>query len=285
MKNIGVKIITSILLIVFLISTTNVYAANDSFETTLVADKTQAKAGDNIIITIGLSNISIESGEKGIGAYTGSIKFDSSVLEYVSTNGTDKWDAPFYENGLITSTTKDGKVVTTQQNIGIINFKVKEDAKLGETTIELENFSGSTGGMTGLDVPTGDKSVKIAIVGDDSSGDNSDKDDPNKDDGNNNGGNGGNSGNSNDGNGANNGNNNNGGNSNNATNKSSNTNKNQNTSVNNSQKINTREENTKKGVLPKTGNSNLAMIIVIVVGILLSVILYISFRKMKNDKY
>ena len=49
-----------------------------------------------------------------------------SVLEYVSTNGTDKWEAPVYENGLIVGNTKDGNVVNTAQNIGTITFKVKK---------------------------------------------------------------------------------------------------------------------------------------------------------------
>ena len=109
-KNIGIKKIVSILLISLLIITTNVYAANDSFETTFTANKTQAKAEDTIVVTIGLSNIAIESGEKGIGGYTGSIKFDSSIFEYVSTSGTNKWETPFYENGLITLLQKMGKL-------------------------------------------------------------------------------------------------------------------------------------------------------------------------------
>lgn len=162
------KIISVILITLLLLFTTKVYATNDSFSTTLKASNTQIKRGSNITITIGLKNIAIKSGEKGIGGYTAKVKFDHSVLEYVSANGTNNWEAPFYQNGLITGNTKDGHVINTAQSIGTITFKVKKDAKLGETAIELTNFSGST---AVTDVSTANKSVKITIV--DNNGNNS----------------------------------------------------------------------------------------------------------------
>ena len=131
------KKIIAIMLFVILMFTANVYAANDSFNTSLSVNNSQVKRGENITITIPLSDIAIESGEKGIGAYTAGIDFDSSVLEYVSTNGTDKWEAPLYQENLITGNTDDGEVINTTQNIGTITFKVKENAKLGETTIKV----------------------------------------------------------------------------------------------------------------------------------------------------
>ncbi len=131
-------------MIVFVMITTNVQAASDSFNTTLSLNNSQAKRGDTITVTIRLKDIAVESGEKGIGAYTAGIQFDSSVLEYVSTDDTDKWEAPFYQDGFITSNTKDAEVVSTTQSVGSITFKVKENAKLGETSIALTNFSGSS---------------------------------------------------------------------------------------------------------------------------------------------
>lgn len=138
------KTISIILMILLFICTTRVYAANDSFNTTLTINNAQAKRGDTIVVTIGLKDIDIKSGERGIGAYTAEIQFDSSILEYVSINGTDKWETPIYQDGLITSNTKNAEVVTTTQNIATITFKVKEDSKLGETSIALKNFSGSS---------------------------------------------------------------------------------------------------------------------------------------------
>lgn len=178
---VNIKKIIFILLIAFLAFTTNVYAVNDSFSTTITANKSEIEREQTITITIGLSNISIESGEKGIGAYTGKINFDSSVLEYVCTSGTSKWDKPFYQNGLITATTTDGEVVKTTQNIGTITFKVKKDAKLGQTTISLENFSGST---VENDVLASNKSVNIKIIDTNIKDENNKNDKPNGGNGN-----------------------------------------------------------------------------------------------------
>lgn len=156
------KTISIIVMILLVVCTTKVYAVKDSFHTTLTIRNSQAKRGDTIAVTIGLKDIAIESAEKGIGAYTAEIQFDSSVLEYVSVNGTDKWEAPLYQDGFITSNTKDAKVVNTTQSIATITFKVKENAKLGETSIALRNFSGSAAGPDILASSNG--ATKLTII-------------------------------------------------------------------------------------------------------------------------
>ena len=163
-KIINVKRVTYIILIIVtLILSTNVYAANDSFKTSLSVNKSQVKRGEKITVTINLSDISIESEEKGIGAYTAILNFDSSVLEYVedSAKGIGKWETPLYQDSKITGNTNDGKVVNTNQSIGTFEFIVKNNAALGETTIKLVNFSGST---SQIDVSAPDSSVKVTIV-------------------------------------------------------------------------------------------------------------------------
>ena len=155
------KLIELILITVLLLLTSNVYAATNSFKATLNVNNSSVKIGDTVTITIQLSDIAIESGEKGIGAYTANLEFDSSVFEYVKTNGTNNWEAPVYQAKKIVGNTADGKVVNTNQSIGTITFKVKEDATLGETTIKLTNFSGSTAES---DVTTEDTSIKITIL-------------------------------------------------------------------------------------------------------------------------
>lgn len=229
------KIISILLITVVLLFTTKVYAANDSFGTTLQASSSQAKRDDNITITMGLKDIAIESGEKGIAAYTAGIEFDSSVFEYVTSNGTDKWEKPFYENGLITAATNDGKTVSTAQSIGTITLKVKEDAKLGDTNIKLSNFSGST---VTTDVPTSEKSVKVTILDNNST--------------------------------------------NNGSNNSSST------SGNKTNNTISKKENIKSGVLPKTGKTNILMIIAIEICILSAIIFLIRIKllnkRIKNDR-
>ena len=161
------KAISIILTLIMLLFTTNVYAANDSFKTALSVNNSSVKRGENVTITISLNDISIESGEKGIGAYTASLEFNSSVFEYVKTEGTDKWEAPVYQEKRIVGNTVDGEVVNTNQSIGTITFKVKEDATLGETTVKLTNFSGSN---AETDISSEDATVKITIVDNENGG-------------------------------------------------------------------------------------------------------------------
>lgn len=162
MKNrLGSKKIISIMMMIVLLLVTSVYAVSNSFNTTLTSASSQAQRGTKIIITIGLKDIAVEGGEKGIGSYTGEIKFDPSVFEYVSSAGTDKWDKPFYDDELITASTVDAEVVNTPQSIGTITLLVKEDAKLGDTDIILTNFNGSD---SENDVPAKDTTLKLTIV-------------------------------------------------------------------------------------------------------------------------
>ena len=161
------KAISIILTLIMLLFTTNVYAANDSFKTALSVNNSSVKRGENVTITISLNDISIESGEKGIGAYTASLEFNSSVFEYVKTEGTDKWEAPVYQEKRIVGNTVDGEVVNTNQSIGTITLKVKKDATLGETTVKLTNFSGSN---AETDISSEDATVKITIVDNENGG-------------------------------------------------------------------------------------------------------------------
>lgn len=249
MENIlKIKKIVLMVMIALLIFTISVYAVNnDSFKTTISVANTQVKRGDVITVTIGLRDIAIESGEKGIGAYTASINFDSSVLEYVKTDGTDKWEAPFYKDGLVTGNTKDGEVVKNNVSIGTITFKVKENAKLEKTTISLNNFSGST---AVTEVVAANVSIEITLIDNNNNSSNNNNQNNTNNNNNNN-----NHNNSNNGqNGVNNNNGQNSGNNNNNQNNGNNTSNNSTNSVNsNPNEVN----NTSKGEkLPQAGETN-----------------------------
>lgn len=235
------KIFSIALMLVLLLLTTKVYGAEDRFDTTLKVSASQVKQEANITITIGLKDIEIVSGEKGIGAYTAGIKFDDSVLEYVETNGIGKWEAPFYEDKLITATTKDGKVVNTTQDIGTITFKVKKDAKLGETTISLVNFSGTT---AETDVTAKDKTIKVTITDNSNSGNKPTDEDKNPGNDSNNNGSGNGNGNSNEKPGT----------------------------------SNTVDNSTKPGTLPKTGEINIVLPMVIGISTLSMIALFTGIK-------
>lgn len=172
MKNkIRITNIICIMIITILLLATNVFAVNDSFKTSLSTSSSTVKRGEEVTITISLKDISIESGEKGIGAYSANIEFDSSVLEFSKATGTDNWEAPFYQDKMIVGNTNNGQVVKTNQDIGSITFKVKENATLGETTIKLAKFSGSS---VANDIDVEDTTIKINVIDKNASGNNED---------------------------------------------------------------------------------------------------------------
>lgn len=237
-KNVTIsKISSGIILIVFLLINTNVYGTNDKYSTTLDTS-VKAQRDSEIVVEIGIDNISIESGEKGIGAYVGRIKYDKDVLEYKTTNESTNWEAPIFQNGLIIGNTKLGQVEKTKQSIGSVTFTVKENAPLGNTTIKVENFSASTG-VTDIS-STDNESIEVNIVANSGNGENTGSDKPstgdsNKDDNNQN-----------------------------------------NETVNNSgsqdKKDNQNNQDKKSGILPKLGANNTVLYIALALCIISSVI-------------
>ena len=161
-KNLRIEKVLSSILIALLIFTTKIYAATDYYETTIKATPEQLKEGERVEITLGLDKMKIESGEGGIAGYTAKFIFDSDVFEYVSSKGTEKWEAPFYQGGTITAHTTDGEVTKTNQSIGSITLQVKKGAKLGKTNITLENFSGATMGAT--EVKASNQATEVTII-------------------------------------------------------------------------------------------------------------------------
>jgi len=274
--------VISILSIALLLLTTRVYAA-DNFSTTIKAEA-QAKREETITVTFGLKDIAIESGEKGICAYTATLQFDPNVFEYVSSTGTDKWEAPFYQEGRMVGETKNAEVEKTAQDIGSITLRVKKDAKLGESTITLANFVGTT---MGPEVPASNVSVKVNIQnkdggsgsgsGNDGQNNNGSQDNNNDNHNNNDNNNGGNNTNQN------NVNNNIVVNSNTVNNGNTNTNNNIIVTPNtNTQKpSNTIEDGSKKERLPQTGSSNVVVITLIGISITLAIVFLVKTIKTK----
>lgn len=135
-----------LLLIMIIISGINytVRSANgDSYNVKMNADKTTLKTGDTITISLKLDNIKIESGEKGLGSYEGSIEYDKNIFEDLKMTGNNEWETPFQNEGRFTATRTDGKCISETQEIAKITLKVKDKAKEGDTKIQIKNFSAS----------------------------------------------------------------------------------------------------------------------------------------------
>lgn len=166
-NNIKIFNVICIILIAICLITSNAYAANDSFKTEMTVDNTTPTRGERITVAIEINSINIEGGEKGVGAYTAKIDYDTSVLEVEKAEGSGTWEAPTVEGNLMVSNTSDGKVVKSAQQIGTITFKIKDNAKLGDTTIRLSDFYGSNAES---DVLAESSSVKITVVDNSGSG-------------------------------------------------------------------------------------------------------------------
>lgn len=137
-------------------------AAGDSYDIGMSADKTTLKAGDTVTISLRVSNINIQSGEKGIGAYQGTIVYDTNIFENLKMSSNEDWDRPAENQGKITSVRSDGKCTSEAQELAKITLKVKADAKVGETKIQISNFSASNGVEN---ISTKDTSVTVKIEG------------------------------------------------------------------------------------------------------------------------
>ena len=278
MKNIIRRInVIAIVFITMLALSTNVNAATDSYKVSLSADHSQVHIGDEIKLTVSLSDIAIESGEKGIGAYGCNIEFDSSIFEYTSTEGTEKWDEPFYESKKIIGTTKDGKVVNTAQDIGTITLKVKENATLGDTTIKLTNFSASNAVS---EIETSDTSVKVTIQektnsndDDENSGDQDENggsgDSENQDNENGENGNDGNSGSQNSG-------------SENSGSENSGSSNNGNQSGSSTNINDAKKDNVKPGIIPQTGDIDILTFSLISIFALVAITLLVRIKLLNN---
>lgn len=135
-------------------------ATGDSYVIKLTADKTTLKSGETITISLNVSDINIQSGDQGIGAYEGTISYDTDIFTDMKITGNDKWDTPMENAGKITSVKSDGVCISEAQNLLKIELTVKDNASAGNTTIQMKNFKASNGLET---ISTTDASLTVKI--------------------------------------------------------------------------------------------------------------------------
>ena len=137
-----------------------------SFTFKAEANKTEAKPGDEIVISMGISNI--DMGDLGINAIEGILDYDDEVFEKVSRDDIglqNNWtityneEAGAHEGNFLISNIVAG--IKTEQKIGEIRLKIREDAKANtETEIKIKNITSNDGGTL---VKETDKSIIIKI--------------------------------------------------------------------------------------------------------------------------
>lgn len=147
MKQIRLLIIISVLCMILTLFSTFSYAEGESFELQLSPSSIDLNPGNTFSVNIVIDNINITSGDQGIGAYQAKIIYDTNVLELINVTAATGWETLENEGNMVANT-NDGEVVKERTNTATINFKVKDDAADGNTSISLESIQGSSGYTT-----------------------------------------------------------------------------------------------------------------------------------------
>jgi LPXTG-motif cell wall-anchored protein len=269
---------------IMLVCSTNVSNAADNAKIGLTADKTEAVAGDTVKITVKVKDITGIT--DGIIGLQGNLVYDNTIFESVTFANLNNWDKPDYNETNGSFLTSKGDFVKNDEDVFTISLKLKSDAKLGDTKVQLKDIQ-----VADLDKEYTSTGAEITIkvveksITDDDKGNSNDK------------GNTDNGGNSND-----KGNTDNGGNSNDKGNTDNGGNSNDKESTDNDGKSNggssqdsgtptTGDSTTKKtddtiskGVLPKTGLNGNILVIAGMVFVLIGAISYSKYKDYKKIK-
>lgn len=156
-----ITILSIIMIILGMSITVNAADTADTYKINLVAENKTVKQGETVTISLNISDIKIQTGEKGIGAYEGKIEYDKNVFEDLKMLGNDNWDKPTENEGGFTSVNSDGLCVKETQEIAKITLKVKSTAKVGSTAVKVTGFKASN--LSPNMIPTNDTSVEITV--------------------------------------------------------------------------------------------------------------------------
>ncbi len=121
------------------------YGTTDTYEIKMEASKKEYLTGETIIVPIKIENIKTEN---GIVAFSTFLSFDEEVFEEPEIMEGANWAKPNIVEHFIQSTTSTMQPVKENQEVLILSFKIKEDAKLGNTKIALSKFETSDGENT-----------------------------------------------------------------------------------------------------------------------------------------
>lgn len=163
MKKILISVIISILMVLTISNFTSVNAS--SFVCSPTSSKKNVKPGEEITITLSVSNIDL--GDKGMQVLEGVLKYDDEVFEPVKKtdiSGQSNWVVEYNDentdlHGKFLFMTL-GEGIKEDKEFATIKLKVKEDAEPQTTTVTLSNIAANDG--TNL-VEEGTKNIPIVI--------------------------------------------------------------------------------------------------------------------------
>lgn len=153
------KLVVSLLTCIILIWITGIsYGVSNLYEVKMKTSKEEYYRGDTIIIPVKVENMKVEN---GMVAYSTLLSYDETVFEEPKISAEENWQEPNVIEHLIQSTTISMQPVEGNQEIMTLSFKVKDDAKIGRTKIELSKFEMTNGETT---VENEGDSVEINIT-------------------------------------------------------------------------------------------------------------------------
>lgn len=123
---------------IMLVCSTNVSNAADNAKIGLTADKTEAVAGDTVKITVKVKDITGIT--DGIIGLQGNLVYDNTIFESVTFANLNNWDKPDYNETNGSFLTSKGDFVKNDEDVFTISLKLKSDAKLGDTKVQLKDI-------------------------------------------------------------------------------------------------------------------------------------------------
>lgn len=158
-------VIIAIALIVIAVVTIRIVNAM-SWKFQVSADKTEARPGDNVYVSMKISDI--DMGDLGINAIESILEYDDNVFETVTRDDIktqNNWTITYNqeagpkEGNFLISNIISG--IKTNQDVGIITFKIREDVGPQETVIRFKDVKSNDGSNL---VKEDDKEIRIKIL-------------------------------------------------------------------------------------------------------------------------
>lgn len=139
------KIIISILFIFTFLLSYSTYAS--SFKFTATPEEKNVNPGDKVSITLKVSDI--DAGNEGINVVETSLEYDSNYIDSVEFIDKNDWKSQYNSNqgnlfGKLLYT-KMVTGITSDEEIGVLKFKIKDDVDEFETQIKLKNVTSNDG--------------------------------------------------------------------------------------------------------------------------------------------
>lgn len=155
-------LVTFIILVVALLAgITTVQAA--SYGVTLTPSNSQVKKGETVKVVVALNNINVDT--NGITAMDAFLEYDTTIFNTINTETDIKalngWDIPTFNPNTNRLFTVKGGYVKTDSDVFEITLTVKENAKIGNTTVTLKNITCSDNDS---DIATANASCVVQIA-------------------------------------------------------------------------------------------------------------------------